>query len=179
MAGGTRFYKIGRLNLPSDGHQAVITINLCYGFNVNAIGLNNAAYLIQNYEMKVHLYSSTTSHSRSVDPFHWELIPLDISNTDYSIFHNGFVVVTSPFVSPLGVYLASVPSDPQNNVDIWIRSYMFHGYPLIQVSQTAGSFTPTTNVINGSMPLQGYIKLDMYSNTLTQIYQNPNNPYWQ
>jgi hypothetical protein len=33
--GEARYYKLGRLNLPIDGHQAVITINLCYGFNVN------------------------------------------------------------------------------------------------------------------------------------------------
>ena len=49
-------------------------------------------------------------------------------------------------------------------------SYMYHGYPLIQVSQSAGSFTPTTNVINGSMPLNGYIILDTYCHTLTQIF---------
>jgi hypothetical protein len=90
-----------------------------------------------------------------------------------SIYHNGFVVTTSPFVNPLGAFLAPVPSDPQNNVDIWIRSYMWHGRPLIQVSQTAGSFTATTDVNQQNMPLDGYIKLDMYSNTLTQIYRNP------
>jgi hypothetical protein len=58
-AGDTRFYKIGRLGLPLNGHQAVITVNLCYGFNVNNNGLNFAGYSIQNYEMKIHLYSST------------------------------------------------------------------------------------------------------------------------
>ena len=57
-------------------------------------------------------------------------------------------------------------------------SCMYHGDPLIQVSQTAGSFTPTTHVINGSMPLNVYIRLDTYSNTLTQIYRNYDDPYW-
>jgi hypothetical protein len=65
--GEARYYKLGRLNLPIDGHQAVITINLCYGFNVNNYGLNYSGYHIQNYEMKIHLYSSTQWHSRAVD----------------------------------------------------------------------------------------------------------------
>ena len=39
MSGESRFYKLGRLNLPINGHQAVITVNLCYGFNVNNDGL--------------------------------------------------------------------------------------------------------------------------------------------
>ena len=51
--GDTRFYKIGTLNLPLNGHQAVITVNLCYGFNVNNTGLNLHNYNIQNYEMKI------------------------------------------------------------------------------------------------------------------------------
>ena len=99
-------------------------------------------------------------------------------NTSYSIYHNGFAVVTSPFVNPLGIYLAPVPSDPQNNVDIWFRSYMYHGYPLIQVSQTAGSFTFITDVNQQNMTLDGYIQLDMYSNTLTQNYRKLYNVYW-
>ena len=58
--GNTRFFKLGRLRLPINGHQAVITVNLCYGFNVNGNGLTNyGGYNIQNYEMKLHLYSST------------------------------------------------------------------------------------------------------------------------
>ena len=61
-AGGARHYNIGRLNLPTGGYQAVITINLCYGFNVNSQGLNSPGYNIQNYAMNIHLYSSTTSH---------------------------------------------------------------------------------------------------------------------
>jgi hypothetical protein len=178
MAGGTRFYNIGRLNLPSNGHQAVITVNLCYGFNVNSVGLNHPGYLIQNYEIKIHLYSSTPQHSRAVDQGSLGDDPSKYFDTSYSIYHNGYAVVTSPFVNPLGIYLVPVPSDPQNNVDIWIMSYMYHGYPLIQVSQSAGSFTPTTNVINGGMPLLGYIRLDTYSNTLTQIYRNDENTYW-
>ena len=177
--GEARYYKLGRLNLPIDGHQAVITINLCYGFNVNNSGLNFAGYQIQNYEMKIHLYSSTQWTSRAVDFRSLGSDPSRYFNTNYTLFHNGFVVTTSPFVTPLGAFLALVPSIPQNNVEIWIRSYMYHGRPLIQVSQTAGSFTATTDVNQQNMPLDGYIKLDMHSNTLTQIYRNPSNLYWQ
>jgi hypothetical protein len=176
--GEARYYKLGRLNLPIDGHQAVITINLCYGFNVNNVGLNLSSYNIQNYEMKIHLYSSTQFTSRAVLPGSLGNDPNLYNDPNYSIFHNGFVVTTSPFVNPLGVFLAPVPSDPKNNVDIWFRSYMYHGLPLIQVSQTAGSFTSTTNINQQNMPLDGYIQLDMYSNTLTQIYRNPYNMYW-
>ena len=167
------------MNLPSNGHQAVITVNLCYGFNVNIVGLNHPSYNIQNNEIKIHLYSSTPQHSRAVDQGSLGDDPSKYFDTSYSIYHNGYAVVTSPFVNPLGIYLVSTPSDPQNNVDIWIMSYMYHGYPLIQVKQSAGSFTPVTNVINGSMPTnRGYIRLDTYSNTLTQIYRNYDNPYW-
>ena len=136
---------------------------------MNNVGLNIASYTIQNCDMKIHLYSSTQNHSISVDYGALGTDPSRYFNTSYSIYHNGFVVVTSPFVIPLGVYLSSSPSDPQNNVDICIASYRYHGHPLTQVSQSAGSFTPTTNIINGSMPLNGYVKLDMYSNTLTEI----------
>ena len=138
-----------------------------------------AGYLVfQNYEIKIHLYSSTPQHSRAVDSGSHGTNTSRYLDPNYSIYHNGFAVVTSPFVNPLGIYLVPVPSDPQNNIDIWIMSYMYHGYPLIQVSQTAGSFTATTDVNQQNMPFDGYIKLDMYSNTLTQIYRNPDNLYW-
>ena len=176
--GEARYYKLGRLNLPIDGHQAVITINLCYGWNVTNHGVNFSGYNIQNYEMKIHLYSSTSWSSRSVFPGSLGTDPSRYNDPNNSIYHNGFVVTTSPFVNPLGVFLAPVPSDPQNNVDIWFRSYMWHGRPLIQVTQTAGSFTATTDVNQQNMPLDGYIQLDMYSNTLTQIYRNVYNVYW-
>ena len=56
---------------------------------------------------------------------------------------------------------------------------MWHGRPLIQVTQTAGSFTATPDIIQQNMPFDGYTRLDMYSNTLTHIYRNPSNLYWQ
>ena len=133
---------------------------------------------LQNYEMTIHLYSSTQWHARTVDFGSLGYDQTRYLNNNYSIYHNGFVVVTSPFVIPLGVYLAPVPSDPQNNVDIWFRSYMWHGRPLIQVSQTAGSFTATNNINQQNMPLDGFIRLDLYSNTLTNLYRNLDNIYW-
>ena len=106
-AGDTRFYKIGRLYLPLNGHQAVITVNLCYGFNVNNNGLlNYAGYNIQNYEMKIHLYSSTSGTSRACFPDSFGPNLALRNDNNYSLFHNGYVVVSSPFVSALGVSLA-------------------------------------------------------------------------
>jgi hypothetical protein len=172
--GDARFYKIGRLNLPIDGHQAVITVNLCYGFNITA-GLNLATYTIQNYELIIHLYSSTPWASRACFPDSFGPNLALRSDINYSLFHSGYVVVSSPFVSAAGVYLSPVPSDNRNQVDIWVQSYMYHGYPLIQVYQAVGSFTKDTSTILTAMPLSGYVQLDMYANTLTQLYRNPYN----
>ena len=174
--GDTRFYKIGTLNLPLNGHQAVITVNLCYGFNVNNIGLNQPNYAIQNYEMKIYIYSSTPQTSRACFPDSFGPDLTKKNDPNYSLFHNGYVVVTSPFVNALGVYLTPVPTDNRNQVDIWIHSYMYHGYPLINVSQVVGSFTKHNTTVLTALPLDGYVKLDMFANTLTQIYRNPHNP---
>ena len=103
------------------------------------------------------------------------------------VYISGFVVVTSPFVTPLGMFLAPVPTDPTNKVDVWVRSHQWHGQPLIQVVQSEGTFTRATVGAPGfydppieadNMPLDGYIQLDMYSTTLTQIYRNVENPIW-
>ena len=66
---------------------------------------------------------------------------------------------------PLGIYLALVPSIPQHQVDVWIRH-------LVQVVQSAGGFSRRCDEAD-DMPLNGYIKLDMYMKTLTQIYKKP------
>ena len=88
------------------------------------------------------------------------------------MFHNGFVQCVSPFVSPLGCYLG-LTSDFLNKVDIWIKSYAFHGVPLVQVSQTAGSFDTSTAVQVSTLPTTGFIKLDMFTYLPTFLYQNP------
>ena len=156
-----------------------MTVNLCYGFNVNSNGLTNyAGYNIQNYEMKIRLYSSTIGTSRACfpDSFGPNLALRDDAN--YSIFHNGYVVVSSPFVSAFGAYLTPVPTDHENQVDVRIQSYMWHGNPLVQVSQTDGSFVRDTTTVLPELLLSGYVKLDMYANTLTQLFRNPHNVYW-
>ena len=175
--GYSKFFKLGTLNMPNGGHHAVINFNACYGYGV-AHGLNSPSYSIQNYQMTAHIYSSTLTTSRSVfngtlgfnDPRHL--------NPDYSIYYNGFVVVTSPLITPLGMYLAPVPTNPTNQVDVWVRSYPWHGQPLIQVVQSEGTFTRAPAIENDFIPYDGWIALDMYSNTLTQIYRNPENPNW-
>ena len=123
--------------------------------------------------MTAHIYSSTPNTSRAVDPGSLG-VPGAVRYNDptYSLFYNGFVVATSPFITPLGFYLAPVPGNPLNQVDIWIHSPRWHGKPLVQVVQTAGSFTKSSNNA-AAMPQDGYIKVDMYINTLTQIYKKP------
>ena len=69
---------------------------------------------------------------------------------------------------PFGIYLAPVPSNPKNQVDVWIHSYRWHGRPLVQVVQSEGSFTQSFDE-GAAMPCDGYIKLDMFTNTLAQI----------
>ena len=124
----------------------------------------------------IHLHSSTPSTSRAVFPGSLGAPTSSLYNDDnYSLFHNGFVIINSPFVSPLGVYLAPFPTDNRNNVDIWVHSLPYDGVPLIQVPQTNGSFTKQF-VDYDAMPLEGYIKLDMFSNFLSQVYRNPHNP---
>ena len=76
------------------------------------------------------------------------------------------------FINPLGIYLAPVPSNTYNEVDVWFHSPPWHGHPLVQVVQSEGSFTKSfEDTIN--MPLNGDLILDMYANTLTQHYKHP------
>ena len=39
MFSETRFFKLGRLNLPNGGNHATISINACYGYGTNSYGL--------------------------------------------------------------------------------------------------------------------------------------------
>jgi hypothetical protein len=98
---------------------------------------------------------------------------LNFIHYNRGIFHNGYVSVTSPLVKPLAVLLG-LTNDCLNTVDVWIQSYMWHGQPLIEASQSVGTFSRTFTQLD-SMPLTGYTKLDMYQNTLTRIYKNPHN----
>jgi len=43
--GDYRFYKLGRLDLPSDGHQAIITVNAYYGWNIHNEGMEDTTFL--------------------------------------------------------------------------------------------------------------------------------------
>ena len=77
--------------------------------------------------MKIYIYTSTSGASRACFP---DSLGPDLTtknDPNYILFHNGDVVVTSPFVSALGAYLTPVPSDNRNMVDIWLQSYMYHG----------------------------------------------------
>jgi len=190
----TCFYKLGTLTLPQNGYQAVITVNLCmgYGFAPNN-GNNNQNYYLQNYELVYRIYSSNgkavqvptgqivnnqpvfttvfTGSSRRCDP--------DVSlptGTDFSpgIFHNGYVVCTSPFAPPLNSYLGQT-SNFLDSVDIWMQSYAYHGNPMIEVRQNAGSFTRSYDKALALPTFKGYTRLDMIGHVLVRASSNPYN----
>ena len=118
--------------------------------------------------MTAHIYSIVRWNSRTVDPGSLGGSPVRYSDPNYSLYYNGFVIVSSPFVRPLGIYLAPVPSNPKNQTDVWVHSYPWHGRPLVQVVQSEGNCTQSYHD-GAAMPLHGYIKLDMFMNTLSQI----------
>ena len=121
-----------------------------------------------------HIYSSHAINSRAVLPGSLGSGDPRYSNNNYNLFYNGCVIVSSPFINPLGIYLAPVPSNTYNEVDVWFHSAPWHGHPLVQVVQSEGSFTESFED-RPNMPLNGYIKLEMYANALTQLYKHP---YW-
>ena len=79
-----------------------------------------------------------------------------------------FSVATSTFPTPLGAYLGCT-FDNLNTVDIWIESHPFHGIPLVKVSQTSGSFAPSS-MKAFSLPLTGWANLYLYTTNLINIY---------
>ena len=118
--------------------------------------------------MTAHIYSSASNTSRAV-------FPGSLGNNDprydnynnYIVKYSGFVIASSPSIDPLGLYLAPVPSDPMNQVDVWTYIHNHQSQHRVQAVQTEGSFTRSfANELE--MPLNGYIKL----------YRNPNKSYW-
>ena len=170
--------KLGRLYLPLGGHQAVITINASYGWNNNIYGLNSNRYHFPNYQLTTYIQSSHANFSRSIFPGSLENIlssPI-FDNNNTSLFHSGYVVTTSPFIQPWGIWLSPVVSDNRNYVDVWFRAHQWSGPILCQITQITGNFTRSTEAYD-EMPRNGFVQLDMYANTLTQIYKNPYNEY--
>ena len=164
----TQYYRLGTLNLPQGGQQAAITVNLCFGYSVGRIPLASQAR-VQNYQLTINVYSSNGVNSLLVDASTYTG-----SSYPIGIYHHGFVQCTSPYVSPLGCYLG-LTSDPQNKIDIWVQSYSSHGTPLVQVSQTAGSFDTTTATTATTMLLgAGSVQLDVITYIPTFLYRIPN-----
>jgi len=167
----TQFYKLGTLTLPQGGHQAQINLNLCYGYNISS-GINAAQYKIQNYQLCINIYSSNGACSRKVDPSSFIPINDQVYNRT-GIYYSGYVNVVSSFTNPLAVFMG-LTTNPTNTVDIWMASYPWHGIPLVQVSQTAGSFDKSFLQYN-SMPQTGWVAFDMIACTATYLYKNSNN----
>ena len=138
---------------------------------------HSPSYYASNFQMIAYICSSSVDASRAV-------LPRSLGKTEdprytsnnYSIYYNGFAVITSPFINQFGLYLALVPDDPTNKVDVWVRSQPFHGQPLVQVVQTDGSFTKSFET-SLQVPLNGWILLDMYATTLIQSSRNPEKSY--
>ena len=102
--------------------------------------------------MTAHIYSTTASESRSVLQGSLGSNNSRYFDENYSLFYNGFVVVSTPWIIPEGFYLVLVPMDPNNQVNVWIHSHHWHGYPLGQVVQIDGSFTMESES-SAAMPL--------------------------
>ena len=57
MSLDTRFFRLGRFNLPNGGNQATITTNACNGYGTNSQGQRNSfTYYIPNCQMPSHVY---------------------------------------------------------------------------------------------------------------------------
>jgi len=114
------YHTLGRLNLPNAGHHAVIIVNACREGGTNPEGLENASgHQINNYQMTAHTYSSTSNTSRAVFPGSLgNTGDPRYNNNNCSIYYNDFVISSLQFINPLGLYLALVAFDPQNQVDV-------------------------------------------------------------
>ena len=67
-----------------------------------------------NYQMTAHIYSLVPWNARAVDPVSLGTSRGRYIDNNYSLYYNGYAVVTSPFVRPNVIYLAPVPSNPTN-----------------------------------------------------------------
>ena len=90
--------------------------------------------------MTTHIYSSHAINSRAVLPGSLGSGDPRYSNNTYSLFYKGFVILSSPFINPLGIFLALVPYNTYNEVDVWFHSLPWHGHPLVQVVLSEGGF---------------------------------------
>ena len=172
--GNVKFIKLGRLYLPNlGGCQAEIQLSGSYGWNINnATGVAQDQYKFPNFQATIYMQTSSSGSRRKIFPNTLSnLIPYTSS---YDLCHSGYVIITSPNYLPRGFYLVPVPSDNTNYVDIWYESLPWTGPLLLKVTQITGGFTISTEVAD-AMPLDGYVKLDMFLNNLTTIYKNPYN----
>ena len=178
-------YKLGRLTLPQGGNHARILINLCYGYAFAALNVTQSnSWNTTNYTLEINLHSSNgykVLQSNGSYTYYVSSRCLDTGSVNDSmlyltspgIFYNGYVVASSPYTKPMDVYLA-MTDDPLNKIFVWIKSWPANGRPLYQVTQSAGTFEASTDAL-AYVPSNGWSKLDIYQNTLTRIYKNPNN----
>ena len=159
--GVTTNYRIGTLHLPQNGHQARIRVNLCAGYNISTTGGCSDSWRIQNYELNIYIYSSNgnllngayVGSARGFDAG----TAGETSSASYAIglYYSGYVTATTPHTTPLNCYIGFVPTNPLGSLDIWMESYAWHGVPLIEVSQTDGSFDKTTATKAVNIPQTG------------------------
>ena len=135
----------------------------------NLSGLQNSSgYDITNYQMTAHIQSSTPNPSMAVFPgSSGNANDRRYNQDEYSIYYNGFVVVSKPWI------ILSSCSNGSKESGWWMD-------PFISMARMPSSsscsywwkFTMSSGN-SADMPLNGYIRLDVYTNTLTQICKTP------
>jgi len=134
---------------------------------------------VQNYVLEIHIYSSnggiSSSGAYTGGSNACSAAPAGSILATNGVFWGGFAINTTPNANCQGIYLAPQPSDILNYVDVWMIGYANMGVPLATVIQTAGSASNLPLALSGTYaptslpPANGYLKLPIYSPTLTQF----------
>ena len=191
-----RCYHICTLFLPQGGNQARITVNCLCDYRMNAAGTGKipiptqpynvynsttktTTNPVQNYVLEIHIYSSNggvnSSGAYTGGSNACSAAPAGSILATNGVFWGGFAINKTPNSNCQGIFLAPQPSDILNYVDVWMIGYANMGVPLATVIQTAGSASNLPLALSGTYaptslpPANGYLKLPIYSPTLTQF----------
>ena len=163
--------RLCHLYLPSGGNHAWIHANLANGYAAGAVngGMNNTIWSTTNYALDIHMYSSNGT-TRSFDFGSFATGGLGLGCN-----FSGYATVTCPYsnpgggtTTPLGVYLAPTPSDPLNQVDVWVGAYIYYGNPIVTVSMAIGGSYDATPLCSQTLPSTGWINLETYKLNMTR-----------
>jgi hypothetical protein len=146
------WYRIGTLVLPQGGHHAWIKVLLLNGMGVSNM-IKGVAVRARNYVLDIYIYSSNGLTSIALQ---------NSSQPNNGCFHHGQVFCSSLIMQPLGVALVPHATDP-DVCYIWVRSYTWHGTPLVVGVQTSidGYFEPAPFTQSASLPAIGSVPLNI------------------